>query len=228
MEYRRDLEFTVAQYSDCKRGLLTLGNKKIIELENNKKIELLPYLIETHYKRGTSKNDPRVRRNSNKAISMISEAYADHYNNAGLDEHWTKEDVERMLKWHRGQSLGHLFLVKWARDIDTNEEFPVGFFTTYQKPYSGGTILWDGELFVLPEYRRYGIGTELVEASFQIGSELGIDFFESLTYEDENGFPLKFWQEIGVDSSDLIHICGNIPEMISNIQKKKELIKQNN
>lgn len=222
MEFRTDLVYSISQYNDQNYGLLTLGESKIIQLENGKNVELLPYLLQTHCTRGTSKNDPRIRMRNEVAIPQLAEAYADHYNNAGLGEHWTTEEVEAMLKWQLGESLGRYFLVKWARDLESNKEFPIGFFCAYAKPYQGGQMVCDGELFVLPEYRKFGIGTELTQALFTLAKSAGVNFFESLTYEDENGYPLKFWQKLGVNRDDLININGDIEEILSKIRSKKE------
>ena len=156
------------------------------------------------------------------AIPYLAQAYADHYNNAGLGEHWTREEVETMLKWQLGQSLGRYFFVKWAKDLDNNKEFPVGFFCAYEKPYQSGQMLWDGELFVLPEFRKFGIGTELTEALFTVAKQSGVDFFEALTYADETGYPLKFWQRLGVSSDDLIHIYGEVESILSKVEKHNE------
>ena len=82
--------------------------------------------------------------------------------------------------------------------------------------------MWDGELFVLPEYRKYGIGTELAETLFMVAKSYGINLFESLTYEDKNGYPLKFWEKLGVDSSDLIHIYGNVEDMLTKIKTNND------
>lgn len=221
MELRDDLEFSVSKYGNHSRGLLTLGDKKILELENGRKIELLPYIVDSEpLNRGVSDNDPRRKRANNKAIPYLAEAYADHYNNAGIDEHWTVEDATKMMNWHLGQSLGNLFFVKWARDLETNEEFPLGFFSAYAKPYQSGKILWDGELFVLPEYQRYGIGTELIEVVFQTAQAAGVNLFEALTYADEKGHPLSMWEKYGANVTDLAHITGEIPEMLDIIGEK--------
>lgn len=203
------------------KGLLTLGEFNTITLENGRQIETYPYLLQTHCTRGINKLDPRRRLSYASAIPQLSESYAEHYNNAGLNEHWTKEEVEEMLKWQLGQSLGRYFLVKWARDLETKKEFPIGFFCSYTKPYQRGKMLWDGELFVLPEYRKYGIGTELVEALFTIAKTTGVDFLEALTYEDENGYPLKFWQTLGMEKEDLIPIYGNINDALTRMEENK-------
>lgn len=219
MEFRTDLVYSIPLYGNKKgTGLLTLGESKVIKLESGKNIELLPYLLQTHCTRGTSKNDPRIRMSNDVAIPQLAQAYADHYNNVGLGEHWTTEEVEAMLKWQLGQSLGRYFFIKWAKDLESNKEFPIGFFCAYTKPYQSGQMIWDGELFVLPEYRKFGIGTELTEALFTVAKSSGVDFFESLTYEDENGYPLKFWQKLGVDRDDLIHIYGKTEKILANIE----------
>lgn len=218
MEFREDLMYSISEYGGVSHGLSTLGEFKTIELENGKKIELLPYILDTHCMRGTSKDDPRRRMNNDIAISKLSQAYADHYKSIG--EEWTKERVEDLLHWQLGQSFGSFFFVKWARDLDSGEEFPIGFFCAYTKPYHAGKMLWDGELFVLPEYRKYGIGTELTEAVFTMAKTYGINFIDSLTYEDENGYPYKFWEKLGVTRDDLIHIFGEIDTVLTNIQSK--------
>ena len=220
MEYRKDLIFSV---NNPKCALLTLGEFRTITL-NGRQIELYPFLIEADI-RGLSPKDPRRRLNVYKAIPILAEAYADHFNNAGLDEHWTIEEVQSMLNWQALKDNGNYFLVKWAKDVDTNEDFPIGFFCAYSKPFQGGKIIWDGELFVLPEYRQFGIGTELFEAMLTIAKKNGINILESLTYQDENGYPLKFMESIGLDSSDLIHIYGDTNHMLSVIKEKKQVLK---
>jgi GNAT superfamily N-acetyltransferase len=221
MEFRTDLVYSIPQYGGQGQGLLTLGESKTIQLENGKNIELQPYLLQTHCTRGTSKNDPRIRMSNDVAIPQLAKAYAEHYNNACLGEHWTTEEVEAMLKWQLGQSLGRYFFIKWAKDLENNNEFPIGFFCAYIKPYQSGQMIWDGELFVLPEYRNFGIGTELIQVLFTVAKSSGVDFFESLTYEDENGYPLKFWQKLGADRDDLIHIYGETEKILLNIEENK-------
>lgn len=51
---------------------------------------------------------------------------------------------------------------------------------------------------------------------------MGIQVLEALTYQDKNGYPLKFWQKIGANISDLIHIYGNINKILVNLKEKKE------
>lgn len=222
MEFHRDFVYSIPQYGGTVEGLLTLGESKIIQLEDGRRVELLPYLLQTHCRRGVSRNDPRVRMSNRIAIPQLASAYADHYNNAGLGEHWTCDEVIAMLKWQLGQSLGKYFFVKWARDLESNKEFPIGFFCAYTKPYQGGQMIWDGELFVLPEYRRYGVGLELTEALFTVAKTSGVEFFESLTYKDEKGYPLKFWENLGVDSDDLIHITGETGKILAKIDERNK------
>lgn len=221
MEFRRDLLYSDRIYNQ-KRGLLTLGEFKNIQLENGQNIELQPYLIETHIaKGGTREKDPRIRMNNDVAIPKLAQAYANYFNEV-LGEHWTVEKVEAMLHWQLEQSLGRYFLVKWAKDIEKDIVFPIGFFCAYIKPFQMGNMLWDGEAFVLPEYRQFGIGTELTEALFTIAKLAGVDFFEALTFEDANGYPLKFWQKLGVNSDDLIHIYGETEKILVNIEEEKK------
>ncbi len=218
LEFREDLEYTVPLYNGESRGILTLGEFRTIEFDNGKKLELLPYILNQHCRRGTSKDDPRIRRNNRMAIPLLAEPYARHYNEAGLDEHWSNEDVINMLNWHLKQNLGHFFLVKWARDVQTGEEFPIGFITAYLKPYQSGAMLWDGEIFVLPEFQKYGVGSELFQGLLTLAKKQNVELFEALTYRDENGFPCKLWEKYGAQTSDLVHIHGEVDEMLSKVK----------
>lgn len=220
MQYREDLMFSAKKSSI---GLLTLGEFRTITV-NGRQIELYPFLREADT-RGLSIHDPRRRLNTYRAIPILAQAYADHFNNAGLDEHWTTEEVVTMLQWQAQKNNGDYFLVKWAKDISTGEEFPIGFFCAYSKPFQGGDMIWDGELFVLPDFRQFGIGTELFEAMLIVAKKHGINMIEALTYQDESGYPLKFMENIGLDSSDLIHIYGDIDHMLSTINEKRQVLK---
>ncbi len=225
MEFRQDLIYSVSQYTGRSYGLRTLGEFQEIQLKSGKKIQLYPYLLETHCTRGVHRSDPRRRMSYDKAIPQLAMAYAEHYNHADLGEHWTTDEVEKMLHWQLFQSLADYFFVKWAKNLETNEEFPVGFFCAYTKPYQGGKMLWDGELFVLPEFRKHGIGMDLIEAMFTVAKANGIEFFESLTYEDEQGYPFQLWKNLGVESSNLIHMFGNTDVILSHIFEKSDFVK---
>ena len=192
-------------------------------LVNGKKYTLLPIVmieIGTLRNRTIVGNDIRRLCTIDRTIPLIAKSYADYYSGAGIGETWTEESAKDFLEWLDEQSSSGLFVDKWALDEEGNL-FPVGFFGAYMKPYGRGKTLWDGDLFVKPEFQRLGIGKELIEVLLIKARQHGITEFEALTYDDGTGHPKQMWESLGADATDLIHIAGSVDQMEEAIQKKK-------
>lgn len=131
--------------------------------------------------------------------------------------------------------LGNRYLVMAFGELDTIEpdgshkieEIPLGFFgcTSTVRPIGKyGECIQAEELFVRPEFRGYHIGLDLV-AAMLINARLNeINYLEGLSYADENGQPMKWWQKIGAcdeqtipNKDGLIIISGEIDTLLNNI-----------
>lgn len=166
-----------------------------------------------------SKLEPITVKNAN--MEPIKSSYISHYKNV-LGEEWSTDDF-----FNRLNSLSYR-TYKYARDEKTGKIFIVGFFGAQIASGAGGKYLTNAELYVLPHFRGRGIATELVNQSFQLAHEDGIDGFDSLTYKVQGYNPLQFWRNIGANNTELYHISGSINEMINSMSRNSKAVKEEN
>ncbi len=210
--------FEIGYEEKTARGipLETCGKLRTVTLENGRSVEILPMLFSTHHMRGVPTDDVRRRRNNLYVPDALAKEYADYYEKT-LGEDWTVKYASNMI-W---SFTGRLFIAAWARN-EEGQEFPIGFAAGNKQPYNGGLKLCNFEVFVLPEYQKFGIGTELVYALLYTAKKEGINNFEALTYDTDNkNHPIGWWESMGAKKTDLIPIEGNISEMIQAIEEKK-------
>ncbi len=194
----------------------TCGKLRTVTLDNGTNVELLPILFSTFTRRGTSPLDVRRRRHNYKVPNALAKEYALYYEKT-LGENWTEKYATNMIS----SLTGRLFIAAWARDENGNE-FPIGFSAGNTQPYNDGTKLCNTEVFVLPTYQKFGVGTELVYAMLYEAKRCGVTNFEGLTYDmDNKNHPIGWWESIGAKRVDLIPIEGNIDEMIKIMEEKK-------
>lgn len=83
-------------------------------------------------------------------IETLAQAYANYYNNSVLEEKWTTETATKMFEFFYNIAPDLFFFVAY------DNKKTVGVIMTLLKPWCDGMHLEDGEVFVLPEYRRGG------------------------------------------------------------------------
>lgn len=148
-------------------------------------------------------------------IAYIRDSYIKHYQKV-LGESWSEKDFDDRLDSLRYRTY------KYAVDNETGATFVVGFFGAQIATGAGGKYLTNAELYVLPEFRGEGIATELVGQSLELALEDGIEGFDSLTYRVQGYNPLKFWEDIGAECTELYHIAGDIRNMSEKIKLKQQ------
>lgn len=149
-------------------------------------------------------------------FQSVCTSYIQHYKEA-LNESWCEEDFYKMLF-----SLKYLS-IKYAFDLKENKVFAVGFFGTSVREGAGGKALTNAELYVMPAFRKLGIAKKMIALSFDLARSEGIENFDSITYRVQNQDSLSFLQSIGAKVSGLIHIEGNIPEMLEKLEKSNHV-----
>lgn len=198
----------------------TCGKLRTVTLDSGENIELLPMLFSTFTRRGTSPEDVRRRRHNYNVPDALAKEYAQYYEKT-LGEDWNEKYASNMI-W---SFTGRYFIAAWARDKKGNK-FPIGFAAANSQPYNGGKKLCNAEVFVLPTYQKFGVGTELVYALLYQAKRDGITNFEGLTYDMDNmNHPIGWWESMGARKVDLIPIEGNIEEMITSIKNKSKIKK---
>jgi hypothetical protein len=65
---------------------------------------------------------------------------------------------------------------------------------------------------------------ELVKAMFEkmTKDHYDITSFDALTYDDGAGHPVNMWKKFGAETSNLIHISGDIANMKETVNKELE------
>lgn len=145
-------------------------------------------------------------------IEILAQEYANYYNNSVLEEKWTTETATSMFKYFYDKTPD-LFFVAY------DNEKPVGAIMTLLKPWWDGMHLEDGEVFVLPEYRRGGVAKQLFKTLFQYAIEkYDATILEAHTYEDENGFPYCWYKKLGFETiDDWKIISGDIKQIVEKL-----------
>lgn len=145
-------------------------------------------------------------------IEKLAQAYADYYNNSVLEEKWTTESATKMFEYFYDKTPD-LFFVAY------DNKKPVGVIMTLLKPWWDGMHLEDGELFVLPDYRRGGVAKQLFKMLFQYAIEkYDVTMLEAHTYEDENGFPYCWYKKLGFETiEDWKIISGDVKQIVKKL-----------
>ncbi|MBQ6109892.1 MAG: GNAT family N-acetyltransferase [Alphaproteobacteria bacterium] len=145
-------------------------------------------------------------------LTIIAGHYANYYNNSVLNEKWTKEKVVELFRYFYNQ-YPDLFFVAY------DDDKPVGVIMSALKPWWDGNHLEDGEVFVLPSYRRMGIAKLLFKALFKYAVEkFNATTLLGHTYEDENGFPYSWYKRLGFETiNDWKIISCDIKEIMKKI-----------
>lgn len=155
---------------------------------------------------------------SKESLKELCASYIEYYKDS-LDEEWSEEDFYKMFS-----ELNYMSL-KYAIDEESAEPYVIGFFGAYERSGAGGKCLTNAELFVMPEYRGMGIARNLVGVTFDQAKDNGVNSFDSVTYHIKSQNSLAFWEKMGASVSGLIHIEGDIPEMLQ-VMSKDSIIKK--
>ncbi len=146
---------------------------------------------------------------SKEQLTKICKSYIDYYRDS-LDETWSDETFYEMFA-----ELKYL-TVKYAQE-DGEEPYVIAFFGAYERSGATGKCLTNAELYVMPEYRKMGIAKRLVALSFEQAKNKGVESFDSITYRMESQNALAFWEHVGAKVSGLIHIEGDIAEILEKV-----------
>jgi len=145
-------------------------------------------------------------------LEILAEQYSNYYKNSVLNENWTKETALNLFLYFYEKNEDLIFCAY----IDNS---PVGIIMSTIKPWWDGNRLEDAEIFVSDKYRGLGIAKKLFKELFIYAKDkYNTVTFEAHTYEDENGFPLKWYEKLGFKKDNsMVIITTNIEEIINNL-----------
>jgi len=97
----------------------------------------------------------------------------------------------------------------------------VGVFIARIKPWCDGNHLVVEEIFVDPEYQKYGVGSELSKIVYKKAlDEYKVTYFEGITFA-KNEFPMSWYKSQGFEVEDeWVIISGDVKNALSKLINK--------
>ena len=216
------------------------GETRCVTLENDSKLFIPPVPIT--FVCGGESSSVAYGSFASSFIPSFADSYSEYY--AKLGEPWTPRQATEMMcnLWYNAcdpvnfdlcgsdflqykmraddaadKSRGKYFLVAIGYN-EKGELIPLGFFGCRLKCFYGGGHLFDGEIFVKPEYQKLGIGSSLLGAMVCWALMNGINIIEGITYDDGKGFPINTWLGRGFKRLDYIPIEGETRELLRSFE----------
>jgi len=147
-------------------------------------------------------------------LQLLSEIYVDVYTKFDVGERWTVNTAKKMLTYFFKQQPDLSFVAEYRGKI-------VGAFIAIVKPWCDGNHLTDGEVFVHPDYQRFGIGKELSKVIYKTAiTNHDIKAISFVTFRKFE-FPLKWYKSHGFkENEDSIMITGDAKDILRKLEKK--------
>lgn len=153
-----------------------------------------------------------VRLINEEDLNILARIYSEVYQVFDTGEKWTAESAKEMLKYWFDKQPDLAFLAEYDNKI-------VGGFLSGIKPWWDGVHLFDGELFVHPDFWNKKIGKALLKRMLIEASEkYGAKTFDAFTYNGSE-FPLSWYKKIGFNIiEEWTMFSGDIKEVLDNLK----------
>jgi len=153
-----------------------------------------------------------IRPVEEKDLDILAEIYVNAYDAFDVGEHWNKKTAHELMQYwlHRQPDLAY------CAEIDG--KIAGGFFTGV-KPWWDGNILFDGEIFVHPEFQRKGIGSALLKKVFQEAiKKYHVKTFDAFTV-NKTEHPLSWYKKLGFrETKEWTILSGSIEEALRRLR----------
>jgi GNAT superfamily N-acetyltransferase len=144
-------------------------------------------------------------------LDALAEVYAFVYKVFNSGESWTKETAKDMLNYWLSKQPDLAFLAEYDGKI-------VGGFLSGVKPWWDGVHLFDGELFVHPDFQNMKIGKALLKRLLEEATlKYDAKIFDAFTFNGYE-FPLSWYKKIGFhEINEWTMFSGDIKEVLKNL-----------
>lgn len=159
--------------------------------------------------------DLKIRRIDKTDLDTLAEIYTKVYSSDVFDvgERWTKRTAYELLFYWLKRNSELAFLVEDEKKI-------IAAFFIDVKPWWDGNHLVDGELFVLPEYQKKGIGSKLMKHMLDYAVNMH-NVVKCDTYTVKGKYPLKWYESLGfTEIKEWSMISVDIKEIMGNLEGK--------
>ena len=136
----------------------------------------------------------------------------DIYNNNVLNEGWTVESSNKICEFYFNMQSDLFFVAKSDDEI-------IGFTYCYIRPYPNGNALMIEELSVKEEFRKQGIGKQLLRTLIENAmSKYNIEYVNGATYNGDCGMPYAWYERINFKKvEDLFLIQGTADNILQGL-----------
>ncbi len=143
---------------------------------------------------------------------MLGEIYAKVYEFFDTGEKWVAETAEKLMEYWFNKQSDLAFLAEYDGKI-------VGGFFSGIKPWWDGNHLFDGEIFVHPDFQNKKIGKALFKKLLTEAVEkYDAKMFEAITFSGSE-FPLNYYKKIGfMLVPKLTLISGDVKKILTNLK----------
>jgi len=146
-------------------------------------------------------------------LAVLGEIFAKVYEVFDVGERWNKESATKLMEYWFNKQPDLAFLAEWDSKI-------AGGFFSGIKPWWDGNHLFDGEIFVHPEFQNKGIGKELFKKMFKEAvDKYDAKIFDAFTFNGSE-YPLSWYKKIGFhEVNEWTIFSGDIKEVLKNLEK---------
>ena len=146
-------------------------------------------------------------------LSTLGEIFAKVYEVFDVGERWNKESATRLMEYWFDKQPDLAFLAEWNGKV-------VGGFFSAIKPWWDGNHLFDGEIFVHPDYQNKGIGKELFKKMFKEAMDkYDAKVLDAFTFNGSE-YPLNWYKKIGFhEIKEWTMFSGDIKKILENLEK---------
>lgn len=143
----------------------------------------------------------------------LARVYAYVYEVFDSGEKWTPESAKNMITYWFKKQPDLSFLAEYDGQI-------VGAFFSAIKPWWDGPRLFDGELFVHPDFQGKKIGKALLKKMLEeAANKYEAKIFDAFTYNGYD-FPLNWYKKVGFETiKEWTMFSGDIQKVLKNLNK---------
>ena len=145
-------------------------------------------------------------------LSELAKIYIEVYQVFDVGEKWNKETAYNLIAFWFKLQPDLCFVAEYNNKI-------VGAFTATVKPWWDGKHLIIEEIFVSPQYQKYGIGSTLAKKMFEKAiKKYNVKFVEGITFTKFK-HPLSWYKSLGFrEVKEWVNINGNIKKALKMLQ----------